>query len=556
MSNWIIYLLESSIVLAVFYAFYVLFLQKLTFFNLNRYYLLFAVVVSVLIPLVSFDFSVVPYEISNRPVKAMSEFRSGYFEALDDWVYEVQADSKNSGDFSTTQFSAYKPVMLWTVFAVYAIGLITVFSRTVWTYSWMHQLKKKHPKEVLDGVLVVKIPYPMPPFSFLNAAFLSEDAMKEESFDQILAHEKQHIKQYHSVDLLFVQLLAAFFWFNPIVWQLKKSLKITHEYIVDKHMMKEGYSLVAYQTLLLRQLISNNSYGLVHNFNLSFIKKRITMMKIEESGKSGIMKAITATALVIVTSLLIVQCNMMLEEQQQDAPMELPVISNTGNYKFTYDVKSSLTLQIANDGLFVQGKPVTLSELPDVLAKADLGQQGTIIIQSSADQKMGFVRKVHDILRKHDKRKVLYEAVTDQQEKLQIAMLLPPDPESNLGKEMPKITEAFIEENGLNVLWFQSGQKLGIDFQQQTYDFVKKQIKNESSKYVVSIKFDDADTYRDYLESFFYTSRAFDLLYDERAKELYGLSFYDIDRGTEEGNAQYRAARLGLPRAISIAEKD
>lgn len=558
MIDWLLYLIEASVAMTVFYAVYALLLRKLTFFDLNRYFLLLAVAVAVLIPVIEFDFSVIQPHASQRPVEVMAEFRTDYYEAVDGWVYEVQRGEQGSSEVlsDSTWSSEVKWILIWSVFGLYGAGLVFVLSRLVWTYRWMHQLKKRHPKQKMDGVWVVKVPYDMPPFSFLNATFVSAKTIEEESFDQVLAHEKQHIKQRHSIDLLFVQLLAAVFWFNPIIWQLKKSLKETHEFIVDKHMLREGYSLVAYQTLLLRQLISNNSYGLVHNFNLSFIKKRITMMKIQTSGTSGIMKAITAAAMVSVFSLLIVQCNMMLEEQAQAAPipMQLPILSHTGDYQFTYDVKSSLTLRIDRDQLTVEGQQVSLKELPNVIADAQLDERATMIIQATPDQKMAFLRDVHDILRKENLRKLLYEAVDTQQKKVQIAILLPPDPASELGMKMPKITEAFIEENGYEVLWFQSRQQLGVGFQQRTYEFVKKQVEKGSRDYVISIKYDDEDTFQSYLESFFYTSRAFDLIYDERAQALFERSYYELDRDTEEGENQYRAVREGIPRAISIAE--
>ena len=134
-------------------------------------------------------------------------------------------------------------------------------------------------------------------------------------FDQILAHERTHIQQKHSIDLIFVQLLAAFFWFNPVIWRLIKSLKTTHEYIADKKIINSGYSLVEYQTLLLKQLISNNSFGLVHNFNLSFIKKRITMMKNKKSGWSGKVKVAMTIAITLIGGAIIIQCNSRIDEQ-------------------------------------------------------------------------------------------------------------------------------------------------------------------------------------------------------------------------------------------------
>jgi beta-lactamase regulating signal transducer with metallopeptidase domain len=147
-----------------------------------------------------------------------------------------------------------------------------------------------YPHAEMDGVKIIKLPFPTAPFSFFRYVFVRDEMVGTPEFDHILAHERTHIQQKHSLDLIFVQLLAAFLWFNPVIWLLIKSLKTTHEYIADKKIINSGYSLVEYQTLLLKQLISNNSFGLVHNFNLSFIKKRITMMTHKKSGWSGKVK--------------------------------------------------------------------------------------------------------------------------------------------------------------------------------------------------------------------------------------------------------------------------
>ncbi|MBE61234.1 MAG: hypothetical protein CMB89_02625, partial [Flammeovirgaceae bacterium] len=305
MSKLILYLLEASASLAVLYALYLLVLRKLTFFSFNRFFLLAILVVSLALPLLSFELFPSADHVVTKPVAELREMRLAYYQALDDWVFERRSTTELTGANSNFMGSSemdWKKGLLFTLFGLYLCGIIVLLSRTLWTYTWMRRLKSKHPSEVIDGVLVVKVPYPMAPFSFMNAVFVFEETLQDESFLQILAHEKTHIKQRHSIDLIFVQLIVAIHWFNPAVWHLIKSLKTTHEYIVDKQMINQGYSLVEYQTLLLRQLISNNSYGLVHNFNLSFIKKRITMMKIKESGMAGKAKVAVVFAAVVVYS--------------------------------------------------------------------------------------------------------------------------------------------------------------------------------------------------------------------------------------------------------------
>ncbi|CAN0188815.1 unnamed protein product, partial [Chrysoparadoxa australica] len=267
--------------------------------------------------------------------------------------------------------------------------------------------------------------------------FVHEEALEDNAFQQILAHENTHIDQWHSIDLLFVQLLAAFLWFNPVTWQLIKSLKATHEYIVDKQMIKQGYSLVEYQTLLLRQLISNNSYGLVHNFNLSFIKKRITMMKLKDSGWAGKARFLTAVTVAIVFSLVIVQCNSKIDGQDdlvhpsgeaslQHEGVSLPVISETEGYAAKMDMSNSLTISISGNAMTINGQSTTLDDLPMLIKSSGTTAASSVILEVNKSQTMHFVNQVQGVLRQENRRKILYQAISEKNEKVDLPILLPP----------------------------------------------------------------------------------------------------------------------------------
>ena len=86
------------------------------------------------------------------------------------------------------------------------------------------------------------------------------------------------------------------------------------------------------------------------------------------------------------------------------------------------------------------------------------------------------------------------------------------------------------------------------------YDFVQSHIQKQSRNYVVSARFDDDDTYNDYLVNLTYIQEAFNQIYQERAQQMFGKNFYDLDRKDEEEREQYLAVRKNIPRAISVAE--
>ncbi len=123
------------------------------------------------------------------------------------------------------------------------------------------------------------------PFSFFKYIFLNKDRLPPQNMTRILAHERVHIKQYHSMDILLMELVTILQWFNPFVWPYKISLKETHEYLADGAVIAQGCSAAGYQLLIIEQHVGGRLVELANNFHHSQIKRRITMMtKIKSKG--------------------------------------------------------------------------------------------------------------------------------------------------------------------------------------------------------------------------------------------------------------------------------
>jgi hypothetical protein len=557
MAKVIMYLLESSLLMAFFYLIYILILRKETFFSLNRFFLLGILIVSLMFPLLSLDFIPAKVVAVERPIEEISKFRMSYYEAMALWEFEsnsrrssLEGTFENKASFSSINWIK---IFFGLILVIYAIGIVVCLSRTVWTIRWIQKMISISPNLERDGVQVIKIRHPIAPFSFFKYVFVYDAMIDSPEFNHILAHEKTHIEQRHSIDLIFVQLLAAFFWFNPVIWRLIKSLKTTHEYIADKKIISSGYSLVDYQTLLLKQLISNNSMGLVHNFNLSFIKKRITMMKNKKSGWQGKLKVAMAITATIVCSAIIIQCNSKLEEQADidskkilnnefTERIHLPILPKTG-YATKGDSTDILTLNVAEDKLTINGDHYELNEIGAVIEKGGVPSiAGHIVMRVDKDQKMEFVRAIEMELRKANRRKTLYVGQTKEGAKVESAIILP------VVEESSPTTMDLINSGKIDLLKIDVGDNAGIANQQKVYDFLKRHIQQQSSDYVVSVRYDRDDTYNVYLQNLTYVKEGFNQVYQERSHEMFGKDYYDIT--TEE----YSAVRKNAPMAISIAE--
>jgi hypothetical protein len=125
---------------------------------------------------------------------------------------------------------------------------------------------------------IVSVDKEFSPFSFLNVVFINERKITEGNLQRILAHERVHIRQHHSLDILLMELVIVLQWFNPFVWPYKKSLQETHEYLADEGVIAQGFSVTMYQLLVFEQHVGTKLFEFANNFKQSQIKRRLTMM--------------------------------------------------------------------------------------------------------------------------------------------------------------------------------------------------------------------------------------------------------------------------------------
>nr|WP_298427305.1 M56 family metallopeptidase [uncultured Kordia sp.] len=610
--KFIIYLLESSAILAVFYVLYIVVMKKETFFSLNRFFLMGIVVFSLLLPLMSFDISQGNVAVIDNSVEEFSKLRMSYYETMETWEYEVYTPPTSLDNTTTTKVIESSPVdwmhiVFMFIISIYIIGVLFCLSRLFLTFRKLREMILKHPHIQIDGVTVVSVSHPIAPFSFLKYAFVYEGNIDKVELNQIIAHEKTHIEQKHSVDLIFVQFLATFLWFNPLIWKLINSLKTIHEYIADKKIIKAGYSLVDYQTLLLRQLVSNNSYGLVHNFNLSFIKKRITMMKSNKSGFFGKLKVALTITCAILFSLLLFQCNSKTEAEKDQGSAKLEAnlkqyeevlkkYKGDKNSVYTTDMLPSPTFAISNDKLFVNGKACDISEVESILKKEVIdihnffkpkldslqkiknegkpsetnkitsvpkkestGRHYSVRLKIDGNQSMKKVREFQTELRRLDRRKIVYYGETASGKQMIQPFLVPPFHWANPSRDdslQPKVnlTNAAIKGNvatldGIEYLQLDLSST-EINYKEEVYQFVKKHADKKSIAYLVRVTYNDTDTFENFLTNLAEVFQGFEKVFHIRSQELYGKDDYH-----ELNESEYLAMREGIAKAVFIAEK-
>jgi hypothetical protein len=251
--------LESAVCLALFYGFYWLFLKDETFFGLNRIYLVGALVFSIALPLVKVTSPLVTREV------APLTFGS------------LPPDPE-------TGFTLTLGLLLGSI---YSLGVLAMTARFFRQLARILRTIRTCPKQSCRDCRYVFIDTDSQPFSFFGYIFLNRENISPHDLNRILAHERVHIKQRHSVDIILMELVAILQWFNPFVWPYKKSLKETHEYQADNAVIAQGCSAAGYQLLILEQHVGGKLVELAHNFHHSQIKRRITMItRIKSKGSA------------------------------------------------------------------------------------------------------------------------------------------------------------------------------------------------------------------------------------------------------------------------------
>jgi TonB family protein len=155
-------------------------------------------------------------------------------------------------------------------------------------------------------------------FSFFNWLFLDKSLI-ENNVNQIIAHEKIHSQEKHSIDILLLEFLLIWQWFNPFVYLLKKSVIENHEYLADQGTLFESRRVTEYKLLLLQNILNQSNYALTNNFSYSLIKKRLKMM---EKEKSKLRMILTTIGFTMVFALVTISCSNKIE---MDKPNIKPV---------------------------------------------------------------------------------------------------------------------------------------------------------------------------------------------------------------------------------------
>ena len=274
------YILYTALILSACLFFYKLLLQKETFFHLNRFVLLGCMIVAFTLPLLP-----IPQQLSFRKENAVTNTASAKIPVPAKPIAEVKKSAPVQEVFvEETKQSFDVEMLIQGVMYLYWFGVI-IFAFNFLMQAVILLYRARSSSAIQDGKFrIIEINGDKAPCSFVNNIFINPEKYEWETYNQILLHEKIHIEQKHTVDLLLAELVLIFQWFNPFAWQWRKALETNLEFLTDDKMLQQNtVEKQSYQFSLLKVAAPQFPLSLTTNYNQSLIKKRIIMMNSKKS---------------------------------------------------------------------------------------------------------------------------------------------------------------------------------------------------------------------------------------------------------------------------------
>lgn len=262
---------KNTVILGLFFVVYRFWLYPRKQFSFNRHFLLSGLLLSVVLPFISIKKVV---QIAWNPVMAQGPFEPVAQTTLEELSLE-QILMVLIGVVSAC-------VLGWILIKLGGIIKLLIQAKTI---------QKTPPKLLLSNAV-------KGPFSFLNTIVFPTHLYRSEAYEFMLTHEKIHVKQWHSLDILLTNFLLVMAWWNPFLWAYRKTVVENLEFLTDQLTVATTKDLKTYQYILLKQTVPLDHLSLVHPFYHSFLKKRIMMLNHKNNKKNPWASVLLAPLLV------------------------------------------------------------------------------------------------------------------------------------------------------------------------------------------------------------------------------------------------------------------
>jgi bla regulator protein BlaR1 len=257
-----LFLFKVNIALVLFCLGYFLVLRHLTFYTLNRVYLVIAILFSTLYPKIDISGFIERHSQFTRPVQTISNWKL----PAENFVKPLYQPN----------YWQWVEVIFWAGVILFALRLLTqLFS--------LYKLHRQSKAGFVQDYPVRLMAADIGPFSFWRSIYINPTKLSPSELKSVLQHEQVHVSEWHTLDILLAELSTIFYWFNPGVWLMKKAVRENVEFITDRKILQKGADTKEYQYSLVSVGLATSGNTIVNHFNMSTIKKRIIMMNTKRS---------------------------------------------------------------------------------------------------------------------------------------------------------------------------------------------------------------------------------------------------------------------------------
>jgi hypothetical protein len=280
MPVYIEYAIKVSVCLAAAFLFYTWLLKRMTYYRWNRLFLLLFQLVSFVVPFIDIGVFVPEQGSGAAIINKMPTIHS----------YEVMTETTNSKGMH----------IYWQVLSVVFLLVSFILSmRLLIQYLSIQKLKSKASLWLAGKENIYNVAEPILPFSFLNDIFVNTNNYSHSELQKIISHERIHVRDKHSVDMLLTELVCILNWYNPFAWMIKNAVRENLEFIADDGVINDGADKKNYQHLLLK-VSGQFPSSIASSFKFSSLRNRVVMMNKTKTPAFHLLKFVLIAPIVAI----------------------------------------------------------------------------------------------------------------------------------------------------------------------------------------------------------------------------------------------------------------
>ena len=364
------YMFPAAISLLALYALFVATLRNETFFGWNRLFLITAIVVSFILPLLHIP---IPLHIHSSD------------------VVDIYASSPTSEATVVADVMEKSSPALWLTLGkklllyVYMAGVIMLTLRLLTGLFKILYVIRQNGIVSYQNRKVVFMRNNIPHFSFFNLIFINRNFLENGQEELVFVHEKEHLRQRHFIDLILLELLIIVQWFNPAAWMYRRSLKGIHEYQADHAVLNHGYTTQEYMYLIVKQISGFRPDVFINKFNFFTLKKRIIMMSKKESSVWAKSRILLAAPIIAV---LLLCFGFQANSQEYDSYEKAAVTINGMLFNSDADETTEFVSMKHNGGFSILQDSVAFEDTQTVAFHSKDNNQTAIVSLENDDVKV------------------------------------------------------------------------------------------------------------------------------------------------------------------------